>query len=158
MFCLISIAEVNIGLICACLPMLPKFYKSMARTAKTIISRTSTYHELDPLGHKGTTGVSRARPGDTGEQRKEAAAESVALHQQYLGADAIVDRSVTASGGTQDGEGRERSWNGLGILKTVSLDTWETPMAPMKDSLAPPSKAVIHSSVPEHSEAVTARR
>ncbi|KAI4191799.1 MAG: hypothetical protein LQ348_003424 [Seirophora lacunosa] len=145
-----AVAEVNIGLICACLPVLPKFYKNVVKSAKTIISRTSTYHELDKLGrHKGTGGVERARRGGTDQRREDAAAESVALHRQYLGANGNTEVSVTASSGVKEGESRVRSWNGPGILKTVSLATWETPIAHVEHSPAEPSKAVLHSAGPQ---------
>ncbi|KAL9012353.1 MAG: hypothetical protein Q9173_002876 [Seirophora scorigena] len=144
------VAEVNIGLICACLPMLPKFYKNVVKSAKTVISRTSTYHELDKFGrHKGTGGVERARRGGTNQRREDAAAESVALHRQYLGANGDTKVSVTASSGAKEGESRVRSWNGPGILKTVSLATWETPIAHEEHSPAPPSKAVLRSAGPQ---------
>ncbi|KAL9055923.1 MAG: hypothetical protein Q9206_002943 [Seirophora lacunosa] len=130
--------------------LLPKFYKNVVKSAKTIISRTSTYHELDKLGrHKGTGGVERARRGGTDQRREDAAAESVALHRQYLGANGNTEVSVTASSGVKEGESRVRSWNGPGILKTVSLATWETPIAHVEHSPAEPSKAVLHSAGPQ---------
>ncbi|KAL8656810.1 MAG: hypothetical protein Q9226_002548 [Calogaya cf. arnoldii] len=146
---LLAIAEVNIGIICSCLPSLQMCYKRFARSAKNMIMDSSSYHELGALGRRGNTGVERVQLGGSALRHQDSAGGDVALHQQYLGPNGIAQSSaICAADDALDNAGNDGSWNGAGILKTVSLETWTTPAAEPEATLPRPSKAVLHDSFP----------
>ncbi|KAL8828167.1 MAG: hypothetical protein Q9170_006719 [Blastenia crenularia] len=123
---LLVCAEVNLGIICSCLPILPVFYQYIAKTAK---SKPSTYYELEPV-LKSSTGVERARITNTDTERGSTGrtASEPALHRQYLEFNGYKKKSpfMISSGAAYHDPREERlHWNGEGILKTVELDRIE---------------------------------
>ncbi len=110
---------------------------------------SSPYHELDALGQRGTTDVERVRVGGSALRQQESKGGDVALHQQYLGPNGVAPSSaVCAADDAQDQTGNDGSWDGAGILKTVSLETWTTPVIQPEERLPRPSRAVLHTSFP----------
>lgn len=126
-----SCAEVNIGIICSCLPILPIFYKHVVRTAKEKFSKPSTYYELEPVW-KGGTGVERVRPDAINTKSRPGRAESEpALHQQYLGFSGGYKQEppFLISQGAAYHDPGGRLWSGDGIMKTVQLERVEESFA-----------------------------
>ena len=141
-----SIIEVNIGIICSCLPVLPAFYKHVINSAKSVIPKSSTYHELDVVGKSGT-GVERMRPGDAEEGKGDIA---TALHLQYLGpSNPAGGPSSFVSGGAKEHDSSERLWGGDGILKTVRLERVEMSAPEPDTSVWRPESAVLPSEHPK---------
>ncbi|KAL8764966.1 MAG: hypothetical protein Q9209_007793 [Squamulea sp. 1 TL-2023] len=96
------------------------------------------------------TSVERVGPGPPEHGNKEVAG-CVALHRQYLEPNGTAPRTdICASAGTPEYEGAKGSWDGVGILKTVSLDTWTAPASDPDATLSRPSKAVLHTSFPNN--------
>ena len=140
----------NIGIICSCLPVISIFYHHLVNLVQTRKSKSSTYLELDTLEQNAGTGVERARPNeDETGQRREEGVGSVALHQQYLRSVGGTQTAAVTSIGARDTDHLDGSWDGSGILKTVRLDTWQTPASDPEGSLLRPPTAVVHSSKPE---------
>ncbi|KAL8784744.1 MAG: hypothetical protein Q9213_003775 [Squamulea squamosa] len=109
----IAIAEVNIGIICSCLPVLPIFYQHVLKSARALVSKTSSYHELAALRKRSNTSVERVGPGHL-EDGNKGVAGCVALHRQYLESKGTAQRTaICASAGTPDYERAEGSWDGV---------------------------------------------
>ena len=96
------------------------------------------------MGRTVSNGVERVRASKTGDEH-----ETVAIHQQYLGESGYAENSVIASGGVKNHRHDERSWNGIGILKTVDMETWESSVPSPDDSISRPRRAVLQ---PSHSD------
>lgn len=110
---------------------------------------SSSYHELGALGRRGNTGVERVRLEGSALRHQESIGGDVALHQQYLGPNGIAQSSaICAADDAQEHAGNDGSWDRVGILKTVSLETWTTPAVEPEATLPRPSKAVLHTSFP----------
>ena len=120
-----SCAEVNLGIICSCLPILPLFYKHVVRSAKNKVVRPTIYYELEPVSKSGT-GVERVRPTDAEKILGRSASEP-ALHQQYLSFNGGYrqESSFSISGGAGYNDPDTRLWSGGGIMKTVRLERVE---------------------------------
>ncbi|KAL9636177.1 MAG: hypothetical protein Q9204_002360 [Flavoplaca sp. TL-2023a] len=125
-----------------------KWDRSLRSTKKLIVD-TSSYHELGALHQPGNTGVERVRLGGSALRHQESIGGDVALHQQYLGPDGIAQSSAICSADDAKDHGdNEGSWDGAGILKTVSMATWTTPAGDPEAAVPKPSKAVLHTSLP----------
>lgn len=144
-----SIAEVNIGIICSCLPSLQTCYQHVVGLARNMMLDSSPYHELGALSRRRTTDVERVRIDALALRQQKSLGGDVALHQQYLGPKAVAQSSALCTADeAQDQAGNDGSWDGAGILKTVSLETWTSPAAIPEATPPKPPKALLHTSFP----------
>ena len=147
-----SLAEVNLGIICSCLPVLPIFYKHIVKTVKNKISKPPTYYELEPV-LKSSTGVERMRLNDAKQmQVPDRRASEPALHRQYLGFNGGYTKHPwhhVLSDAYHDPNGHIRS--GGGIMKTVELERVEESVASEEGPdfvIRKPSSVVLRSNSP----------
>lgn len=112
-----AIAEVNIGLICSCLPILPAFYQHMLRPTSESSSNISSYHRLKAL-KTVASGAER-----TNLSHEEEAPNEAAAHKELPGGSHVTGGlSFSVQGGSDPVEEKGTCWNGGGILKTVNVE------------------------------------
>ena len=147
-----SLAEVNLGIICSCLPVLPIFYKHMIKTLKNKISKPSTYYELEAVW-RSDIGVERMQSNDAKQmQIPDRRASEPALHRQYLGFNGGYTKDPwhhVLSDAYHDPNGHIRS--GGGIMKTVELERVEESFTSEEESdfvVRKPSNVVLPSASP----------
>ncbi|CAO1605798.1 hypothetical protein XANCAGTX0491_009304 [Xanthoria calcicola] len=110
---------------------------------------SSPYHELGALSRRRTTDVERVRIDALALRQQKSLGGDVALHQQYLGPKAVAQSSALCTADeAQDQAGNDGSWDGAGILKTVSLETWTSPAVKPEATPPKPPKALLHTSFP----------
>ncbi|KAL8794430.1 MAG: hypothetical protein Q9195_003017 [Heterodermia aff. obscurata] len=139
-----AIAEVNVGIICSCLPILPSFYKHVVRSAKAKISNhTASYYELEGVVGRKSATVDRAVPDVDVETGKMDKVQALAKHYLGPGSSDAQGTLSYATGGPENLTPSDELWGGDGILKTVKLEQMETP-APRPASLpVRPPEAVL---------------
>ena len=155
----ISCAEVNLGIICSCLPILPLFYKHVIKIARTKVFKSSKYSELQPVWRSGT-GVERALPNNT-KQSLGRAANEPALHQQYLelNEDHRQGSPFSMCSGAACHDPDADFWSGDGIMKTVRLDRVEESMVSDSTSILQiPQNAVLPSKPLKASDSLPEKR
>ena len=134
------IAEVNIGIICSCLPILPALYKHVAKAAKAkVSSHTSAYYELEGVGHKSVN-ADGAAPSDKEPGKVD---RVQALAKQYLGPGNSQVSAGVVTAGLENSTPTDELWGGDGILKTVKLEQKETQAPRPRSSLLRPAEAVL---------------
>ena len=115
--CAHSITEVNVGLICSCLPILPAFYKHFFGLTHESSSSLSSYHRLKALK---TSANATGRTNLT--HNEEAQIETTAQKETSAASHVAGGLSISIEGGPNMAEENCGSWDGDGILKTMGVE------------------------------------
>ena len=117
------IAELNIGLICSCLPILPILFRRRARSSHKSSGRSSGYYRLR------TFGTSSGASGLPSANRNQEQGSELGLPLNTMANDGDMDstivsgsHSTTFQGATDHAHKDGSGWQGDGILKTVDVE------------------------------------
>lgn len=114
---LLAITEVNVGLICSCLPILPAFYQHFFGPTHESSSSLSSYHRLKALK---TSANGTRRTNLT--HNEEAQIETTTQKELSAVSHVAGGLSISIEGGPDAAEENGGSWNGGGILKTMGVE------------------------------------